>query len=64
MPVLGIDVGTTGSRALLLGEDGRLIASTTADHVPFRSQDYAPRCAGLSHADRDAASRAISTGER
>jgi xylulokinase len=41
MPVLGIDVGTTGSRALLLGEDGRLIASTTADHAPFRSPQAA-----------------------
>jgi len=37
MPVLGIDVGTSGSRALLLGEDGTLIGSTTADHAPFRS---------------------------
>jgi xylulokinase len=41
MPVLGIDVGTGGSRALLLGEDGRLIASTTADHAPFRSPQAA-----------------------
>lgn len=37
MPVLGIDVGTSGSRALLLGEDGKLIGSATADHAPFRS---------------------------
>src|SRR5215213_8826384 len=37
MSLLGIDVGTGGSRALLLGEDGRLIASATADHAPFRS---------------------------
>jgi xylulokinase len=37
MPVLGIDIGTGGSRALLLGEDGRLIASATAEHAPFRS---------------------------
>src|SRR3954468_4257095 len=37
MPLLGIDVGTGGSRALLLGEDGRLIASATAEHAPFRS---------------------------
>jgi xylulokinase len=41
MPVLGIDVGTSGSRALLLGEDGRLIGSTTADHAPFRSPQAA-----------------------
>ncbi len=37
MPVLGIDVGTSGSRALLLGEDGKLMGSTPADHAPFRS---------------------------
>src|SRR6185436_3892999 len=37
MPLIGIDVGTGGSRALLLGEDGRLIASATAEHAPFRS---------------------------
>jgi xylulokinase len=41
MPVLGIDVGTTGSRALLLGEDGRLLGSATADHAPFRSPQAA-----------------------
>jgi xylulokinase len=41
MPVIGIDVGTSGSRALLLGEDGRLIASTTADHAAFRSPQAA-----------------------
>ena len=37
MALIGIDVGTGGSRALLLGEDGRLIASATAEHAPFRS---------------------------
>ena len=41
MPVLGIDVGTSGSRALLLAEDGRLLGSTTADHAPFRSPQAA-----------------------
>ncbi len=41
MPVLGIDVGTSGSRALLLSEDGRLIGSSTADHAPFRSPQAA-----------------------
>src|SRR4051794_6365689 len=41
MPVLGIDVGTSGSRALLLGEDGRLLGSTTADHAAFRSPQAA-----------------------
>src|SRR6476619_589823 len=37
MPLLGIEVGTGVSRALLLGEDGRLIASATAEHAAFRS---------------------------
>jgi xylulokinase len=37
MPFLGIDIGTGGSRALLLEENGRLIASATAEHAPFRS---------------------------
>jgi xylulokinase len=41
MPVLGIDVGTSGSRALLLGEDGRLLGSTTADHAAFQSPQAA-----------------------
>jgi xylulokinase len=36
-PVLGIDVGTGGSRALVLGDDGTLLASATADHAPFAS---------------------------
>lgn len=35
--LLGIDIGTGGSRALLLDEDGRLVASATAEHAPFRS---------------------------
>jgi xylulokinase len=37
IPVLGIDIGTGGSRALLLGDDGRLLGSATADHAAFRS---------------------------
>ena len=41
MPVLGVDVGTSGSRALLLGEDGRLIASSTVEHAAFRSPQEA-----------------------
>jgi xylulokinase len=35
--VLGIDIGTGGSRALLLAPDGRLIASASSEHAPFRS---------------------------
>jgi xylulokinase len=38
---LGIDVGTGGSRALLLGEDGALLASASADHLPFASPQTA-----------------------
>ena len=37
MTVLGIDIGTGGSRALLVDEAGRIVASATADHAPFRS---------------------------
>ena len=34
---LGIDVGTTGTRALIMDEFGRLVASGTAEHIPFAS---------------------------
>jgi len=39
--VLGIDVGTSGSRALLIGEDGGIVASATAEHAPFVSTQAA-----------------------
>lgn len=35
--VLGIDVGTSGSRVVLVGHDGRVFASATAEHAPFTS---------------------------
>jgi xylulokinase len=35
--VLGIDVGTGGTRALIMGADGRVLASATAEHEPFAS---------------------------
>src|SRR5438309_7700069 len=35
--LLGIDVGTGGTRAVLIDESGRLIASSTAEHRPFSS---------------------------
>jgi xylulokinase len=35
--LLGIDVGTGGTRALILDESGAVIASATADHAPFAS---------------------------
>jgi len=46
--VLGIDVGTGGSRAVVLARDGRLLASASADHAAFRS----PR-AGWAEQDPD-----------
>jgi len=39
--VLGIDVGTSGSRALLIGEDGGILASATAEHAAFVSKQAA-----------------------
>jgi xylulokinase len=35
--VLGIDVGTGGTRALIIGADGKIIASATEEHEPFAS---------------------------
>jgi xylulokinase len=37
MNFLGIDVGTGGSRAILIDENGANIATATAQHVPFSS---------------------------
>ena len=37
MPVLGIDIGTSGSRALLVDESGVIVASATSAHEAFRS---------------------------
>lgn len=37
MNFLGLDIGTGGSRAVLIDEKGRIIASETAEHVPFAS---------------------------
>lgn len=37
MQLLGIDVGTGGSRAVLIDESGRIIASETVEHAPFAS---------------------------
>ena len=33
--VMGIDVGTTGTRAVIVSEDGRVAGSATGDHVPM-----------------------------
>ena len=35
--LLGIDVGTTGTRAVILDQAGRMIASATAEHASFAS---------------------------
>lgn len=37
MNFLGIDVGTGGSRAVLIDERGRVVASATVEHEPFAS---------------------------
>jgi len=37
MAVLGIDVGTSGTRALVVDETGSILGSGTADHQPFAS---------------------------
>jgi xylulokinase len=37
MALLGIDVGTGGTRALIIDEQGRLLGAATAEHVPFAS---------------------------
>src|SRR5258708_2455401 len=35
--VLGIDIGTGGTRALVMDEKGRILASATEEHEPFAS---------------------------
>ena len=37
MHVIGIDVGTGGTRAVVIGENGRILASATEEHEPFAS---------------------------
>ncbi len=37
IPVLGIDVGTTGTRAIVVGNDGLVLAAATSAHAPFAS---------------------------
>ncbi len=39
MRFLGIDVGTGGTRAVLIDANGQVCASSTAEHVPFASPD-------------------------
>ena len=35
--IIGIDVGTGGTRAVLVNEQGEVLASATGDHEPFAS---------------------------
>lgn len=37
MPLLGIDVGTGGTRALVVADDGGVLAAAACDHAPFVS---------------------------
>src|SRR3954454_298278 len=37
IPLLGIDVGTGGTRALILSEQGRILGSASEEHVAFAS---------------------------
>lgn len=37
--LLGIDVGTGGTRAVLIDRAGKVVASRTADHVPFATPE-------------------------
>jgi xylulokinase len=67
---LGIDVGTGGTRALLIDERGRLLGSATADHVPFASprpgwaeQDPRDWWRATGEAVRGALAQAALTGE-
>lgn len=39
MNFLGIDIGTGGTRAVLINADGEIIASATAEHAPFASPE-------------------------
>ena len=47
MPLLGLDIGTSGTKALLIDEDGRVLAGATAPHTVQRP---AP-----GHSEQDAA---------
>ncbi|HEY4661179.1 MAG TPA: FGGY family carbohydrate kinase, partial [Terriglobales bacterium] len=35
--VLGIDVGTGGTRAVLTDQNGQIVSSATSEHAPFAS---------------------------
>src|SRR5690349_20717877 len=39
MKFLGIDIGTGGSRAVVLDEEGAVVATASAEHEPFASPE-------------------------
>lgn len=39
MEFLGIDIGTGGSRAVVINEQGAIVATASADHAPFASPE-------------------------
>lgn len=39
MNFLGIDIGTGGSRAVLIDENGKILASETVEHIPFATPE-------------------------
>lgn len=41
MTLLGIDVGTGGTRAIVIDTSGKVVASATAEHAPFASPEPA-----------------------
>ena len=41
IPVLGLDIGTGGSRAIAVSNDGRVLGSATSQHAAFRSPQTA-----------------------
>jgi len=60
MSLLGIDVGTGGTRAVLINSEGDIITSATVEHIPFAS----PRTGWAEQEPRDwwrAASAAVRT---
>jgi xylulokinase len=70
MTLLGIDVGTGGTRAVIIDDQGRLLGAATADHVPFASpqpgwseQDPRDWWRAASQAVRGALARAGLTGD-
>lgn len=70
MTLVGIDVGTGGTRAVIIDEQGRLLGAATADHVPFASpqpgwseQDPRDWWQAASQAVRGALARAGLSGE-